>query len=127
MLKRLEDLDILSDDQAERLRINYARRGWRRGEPGDEDVLVEQPTLLPAALGQLAQHFDLPTFASQFPVAPEEAAQMLGVPEPLLTGEGRISQFVPRQTASDDTDATDGPAEIVSLSKLRREKPGGDT
>jgi len=38
MIKRLENLDIISEDEAKRLWINYNRRGWRREEPLDNDI-----------------------------------------------------------------------------------------
>lgn len=42
MIKRCEQLDLISEDQAKRMWINRSRRGWRLHEPLD-DLPVEQP------------------------------------------------------------------------------------
>ena len=46
MVHRLHDLGWVSDDQATRLWINYTRRGWRTGEPFDDELEPERPRLL---------------------------------------------------------------------------------
>lgn len=50
MLHRLADLDLVDENHAQRLWSNYARRGWRRGEPLDSQMLPEVPRLLRRAL-----------------------------------------------------------------------------
>jgi Zn-dependent peptidase ImmA (M78 family)/transcriptional regulator with XRE-family HTH domain len=46
MLKRTEDLGIITEDQAKRMWINLSRRGWRKEEPLDRQMIAEQPRLL---------------------------------------------------------------------------------
>jgi Zn-dependent peptidase ImmA (M78 family)/transcriptional regulator with XRE-family HTH domain len=46
MIKRCEQLDILSEEQARRSWINMSRRGWRKREPLDDRLAAEQPRLL---------------------------------------------------------------------------------
>ncbi|CBE68397.1 MAG: ImmA/IrrE family metallo-endopeptidase [Candidatus Methylomirabilis oxygeniifera] len=46
MVKRAEDLEFISSEQAKRLWINYSRRRWRAKEPLDGELEVEQPRLL---------------------------------------------------------------------------------
>ncbi len=60
MIKRLQDLNIISDDEARRLWINYNRRGWRREEPLDNDLPFEQPRLLRKALELIGSEFSSP-------------------------------------------------------------------
>ncbi|MCI0347943.1 MAG: XRE family transcriptional regulator [Acidobacteriales bacterium] len=50
MIERLKDLGIVNDSQHQRLRINYSARQWSKEEPYDNEMLVEQPTLLARTL-----------------------------------------------------------------------------
>jgi len=60
MIKRLENLDIISENEARRLWINYNRRGWRTEEPLDNETPFEQPRLLRKALELLASQLNSP-------------------------------------------------------------------
>jgi Zn-dependent peptidase ImmA (M78 family)/transcriptional regulator with XRE-family HTH domain len=46
MIMRCKSLDILDDLSAKRLWMNYARRGWRKGEPFDGKMEKEAPHLI---------------------------------------------------------------------------------
>lgn len=46
MIKRCEDLDVLSENQARRLWVNLGRRGWRKREPLDDSIPVETSSFL---------------------------------------------------------------------------------
>lgn len=46
LILRAKDLGKIEDIQAERLWINYARRGWKKQEPLDDTLLPENPRLL---------------------------------------------------------------------------------
>ena len=46
MIKRCEDLGILSEEQTRRSYINLNRRGWRREEPLDDRLTAERPRML---------------------------------------------------------------------------------
>jgi Zn-dependent peptidase ImmA (M78 family)/transcriptional regulator with XRE-family HTH domain len=46
MIKRCEQLGILSEEQARRSWIDMSRRGWRKREPLDDRLPPEQPRLL---------------------------------------------------------------------------------
>lgn len=46
MIYRCSELGVITPDQTKRLWINYARRGWRQGEPLDDELPAEQPRLL---------------------------------------------------------------------------------
>lgn len=46
MIMRCKHLDLIDDDDARRLWINYNRRGWRTGEPLDGKLETEQPQLI---------------------------------------------------------------------------------
>lgn len=46
LIKRAFDLGFIADEHYRRLWINYNRRGWRREEPLDSKLPIEQPVLL---------------------------------------------------------------------------------
>jgi len=46
MIMRCVSLDILDEDEARRMWINYNRRGWRNGEPLDGKIEKECPYLI---------------------------------------------------------------------------------
>ena len=46
MIMRCKHLDLIDDDDARRLWINYNRRGWRTGEPLDGKLELEEPHLI---------------------------------------------------------------------------------
>ncbi len=50
MIMRARSLEMLSDEQARRLWIARARRGWTRREPLDDQLEIEQPRLLARSL-----------------------------------------------------------------------------
>lgn len=50
LIKRAYDLEFISEEHYQRLWINYNRRGWRREEPLDSKLPIEQPVLLKRAL-----------------------------------------------------------------------------
>jgi Zn-dependent peptidase ImmA (M78 family)/transcriptional regulator with XRE-family HTH domain len=46
MIMRSKQLDLIEDDDARRLWINYNRRGWRNSEPLDGKLAKEEPHLI---------------------------------------------------------------------------------
>lgn len=46
MIVRCSAMDLLDDDQARMMWINYNRRGWRKGEPLDGKIEKERPHLI---------------------------------------------------------------------------------
>ena len=46
MIKRAAQLNLISEEQERRLWIGYSRRGWRRHEPLDDQLIAELPRFL---------------------------------------------------------------------------------
>ena len=46
MVKRLSDLGAISDDSTRKLWMRISKRGWRKKEPYDDEILQESPKLL---------------------------------------------------------------------------------
>ncbi len=56
MLMRAIDLGLVPEKRAEYLWISYSRKGWRKWEPLDDDLAVEQPRLMRQALTAILAH-----------------------------------------------------------------------
>src|SRR3546814_4069671 len=46
MIMRSQALDLIGEDEARRMWINYNRRGWRGHEPLDNKIEKERPPLI---------------------------------------------------------------------------------
>ncbi len=88
MVRRCEDLGVLNEDLAHRLWINLGRRGWRRREPLDDELAIEQPLFLTRCFELLVSTG--PTakdvLLSQLPWSASEIEELVGLPEKLLQG-----------------------------------------
>lgn len=61
LIKRSEDLGVISDLKVRRLWINYSRRGWRNQEPLDDSIRREEPRLLQRAFNLIIdKHVQIP-------------------------------------------------------------------
>lgn len=86
MVRRCEDLGVLNEDLAHRLWINLGRRGWRRREPLDDELPIEQPVFLTRCFELLLSTG--PTardvLLSELPWSAPEIEELVGLPEGLL-------------------------------------------
>lgn len=55
MIGRARVIGLIDDHELERLRINHAKRGWKRAEPYDDELPVESPQLLGSSLRLLVE------------------------------------------------------------------------
>lgn len=55
MIMRCKQLQILDEEAASRLWRSYSARGWRKGEPFDDDIPFEQPRLMPRGIKLLLE------------------------------------------------------------------------
>jgi Zn-dependent peptidase ImmA (M78 family) len=46
MVKRCSDLELISPEASKRMWINIGRRGWRKAEPKDDSIEIENPRLI---------------------------------------------------------------------------------
>jgi Zn-dependent peptidase ImmA (M78 family)/transcriptional regulator with XRE-family HTH domain len=80
MIKRLENLNIISDEEARRLWINYNRRRWRIEEPLDNEIPFEQPRLLRKALELIGAEISSPEqIQEQLALKPREIRELTNV------------------------------------------------
>lgn len=55
MIVRCSNLGIIEDEYQQRIWKHYSARGWRRGEPMDEDIPIESPRLLGRSIKLLVE------------------------------------------------------------------------
>ena len=55
LIHRSEDVGLIDAEQARRLWIALSRRGWRREEPLDDSIPIEEPRLLRTAFELMTQ------------------------------------------------------------------------
>lgn len=123
MVMRARHADLISRDEEQRLWINMARRGWRRAEPLDDVLEVEEPRLLRRSfelvLEQSGQTSEDVLAALSLPAKDVEA--LSGLPPGFLTGFAPVT-LLPRSTASGEPNRSTTPAEVIQLPVRRRTK-----
>jgi hypothetical protein len=94
MIERSRDLELISEEQRQRLWININRRGWRLKEPLDEEIEVERPLLLRKSFDLLVSEGiqNKETILEKLPYSPSDIEALtefslssLGDQEPGLT------------------------------------------
>jgi Zn-dependent peptidase ImmA (M78 family)/transcriptional regulator with XRE-family HTH domain len=86
LIKRAFDLGFISEEHYRRLWINYNRRGWRREEPLDNKLPVEQPVLLRRAC-RLVVESKVRTpeqILMEIPLAPKDIEELMYLPNGYL-------------------------------------------
>jgi len=123
MIKRAEDLTLISPDQARRLWISYNRRGWKRKEPLDDELPIEQPRLLRRSMelivneaGQSHAHV-----LSELPFAVSDVEELASLP-PGSIGDVpppvRLIDLLAHRSDSNRSRGS-GPGDIVNFPNTR--------
>ncbi|MCY1083797.1 helix-turn-helix domain-containing protein [Archangium lansingense] len=120
MMMQARRLGFLSEEGVTRLHINYARRGYKRNEPLDEQLPPEQPRLLRRALELWVAERGHEEVCAHLPFAVRDVVTLAGVPRGLLTGEtAQVLKFVPAPAADEEgpsrQDLPDGGASVTPL------------
>jgi Zn-dependent peptidase ImmA (M78 family) len=88
-ISRCRDLDLVTEDQATRLSLDLSQRGWRGGEPLDDSIPEELPTLITDALRSLVDG-KIKTIDEMFQalsLGPEDVEGLAGLPAGALTAK----------------------------------------
>ncbi|PXW81713.1 Zn-dependent peptidase ImmA (M78 family) [Nitrosomonas sp. Nm84] len=95
MIMRCKQLDIIDDDYATRLWKNYSARGWRKGEPLDDQIGFEPIRLLPRAINLLMSEGGLSRDAvlSAFGLNASDCERLCGLPSRFFTQQDSVSQL----------------------------------
>jgi Zn-dependent peptidase ImmA (M78 family)/transcriptional regulator with XRE-family HTH domain len=86
LIRRAFDLHFISEDHYRRLWINYNRRGWRKEEPLDDKLPVEQPLLFRRAYKLLIEsRVRTPEqILMEIPLAPKDIEELMYLPSGYL-------------------------------------------
>ena len=87
LIKRTYDLGFIPDEHYRKLWINYNRRGWRKEEPLDNKLAIEQPLLLHRAFKLIVESkVRTPEqILSELPLSPKDVQDLLNLPNGYLT------------------------------------------
>lgn len=88
MIMRCRAMDILSEDAARTMWINYNRRGWRNGEPLDGKLEKESPFMLRRAFEKLIEaKVQTPSdILTALPIPPADLEEIADLEAGTLTG-----------------------------------------
>ncbi|MGZ9202344.1 MAG: ImmA/IrrE family metallo-endopeptidase, partial [Caulobacteraceae bacterium] len=117
MIKRCETLDIINRESAQRLWINYGRRGWRTAEPLDGKIEKERPRLLRRSveilLAEKVQSVSQLLGAVNLNV--RDIEELCDLDPGLLSDESADAKAMPRLKS-------DGPAQSANVVELFRRR-----
>lgn len=112
MIKRAENLELISREQARKLFVNRTRRGWQVKEPLDDELEIEQPILLSKAVGLLIKEDILSRdeILWELPYAITDVEALLGLPNGFLDEPPPAIKMVlaAKYIANKDKNASDG-------------------
>jgi Zn-dependent peptidase ImmA (M78 family) len=89
MIKRSEELGLVSPEQANRLWINRSRQGWATHEPYDDELEPEQPVLLGRSIRLLIESGTVTSddLLAAVPLPAEDVETLAGLPSGFLARE----------------------------------------
>jgi Zn-dependent peptidase ImmA (M78 family)/transcriptional regulator with XRE-family HTH domain len=109
MIKRSQQLGLVSDQQARRLYINLTRRGWKHKEPLDDTLEPESPRFVKRSIelvvgkNIIARH-DLPF---QLALPASDIEELTGLPAGYLGGEPSLDvELLQMPRTGEETDQT---------------------
>lgn len=96
MIMRCQHLDIIDEDYATRLYINYNRRGWAKREPLDDKLVIEQPKLLRRSFELLIKEnvFSRNDIVNHIPYPITTLEELINLPNGFLAVRDNI-EFLP--------------------------------
>ena len=87
MIKRARELDLITEEQAQRLWVNRSRQGWNKREPFDDEMEPEQPVLLARSIRLLVESktISMDDLLSAIPLSAEDIEVLTVLPRGFLT------------------------------------------
>ena len=110
MIMRCAKLDMLSDQDRQRLWKQFSARGWRKGEPLDDSLALEEPRLLCRSVRLLVDEKvrSREELLSDFRLHAQDVESLCGLPRGYMTMEAadvvpltRLKQRMARTTGDD--------------------------
>lgn len=125
MVKRAENLGLLSPDEAKRLWMNVGRRKWRTHEPLDDEIQPEYPRLLRRAfeVALTGKAITKDDTIAELRLATNDVESLAGLPMGTFTNEVPPVRMLPksRTVSTERTDANQT-GEVVQFPLSDREK-----
>jgi Zn-dependent peptidase ImmA (M78 family)/transcriptional regulator with XRE-family HTH domain len=115
MIQRCADIEILRPDEAERLWVARAKRGWSRREPLDDELPLEQPALLRGAVElMVAEGIRTPEeIALDVPLGPSDIESLCGLPAGYLSHDEAPVQLIAKRSVA--RPPTSGRGEVIDF------------
>jgi len=82
IIKRAAHLQFIDKEQEQKLWVSYSRKGWRKREPMDERIVVENPVLISRAINLIIKE-GIKTkdeIASELPLSPIDIEELMNLP-----------------------------------------------
>lgn len=116
MIMRCLGLGIIDSDYATRLWKNYSARGWRRGEPRDELIGLEEIRLLPRAIKMLLSDsgLDRATLTLALGLSSTECESLCSLPPGFLSERKVVTEISPIRLKR-DASLAEGTGNIISF------------
>ncbi len=120
MIRRARDAGFLSPDAERGMWVNYARRGWRRGEPYDDTIEIEEPRLLRRSFELLLDHGLQSTadILSSLALSDTDVESLSGLPRGFLQSYGKVGLrqlYSNKETWRSNTEFAEPSAPIIQL------------
>jgi Zn-dependent peptidase ImmA (M78 family)/DNA-binding XRE family transcriptional regulator len=115
MLMRAIDIGLVPEKRAEYLWISYSRKGWRKWEPLDDDLPVEQPRLLRQALTAILSH-KLQTsedVIASIPVGQGYVEELMGLERGFFNEEAQIVTLPKRHEPAEAAEVPIGRGDVI--------------
>lgn len=121
MMMRAERFGFRSEEAVTRLHINYARCGYKRSAPLDEQLPAEQLRLRRRALEFWIAERGHEEACAQLPVAVRDVVTLSGTPRGVLTGEtAQVLHFIPVAPTPEGADVGERPSGEGTVTPLRQ-------
>lgn len=116
MVMRSRDLGLLREEQEQRLWVNLARRGWRKKEPLDDSIPLEEPKLIRECIDMMLRS----NFRSRAQIAEdlclysEDVEELVGLPSGYLTdGFGEIIEMPQFKNTPSKPEGAQSPSDLI--------------
>lgn len=125
MIMRAEQLGFITEERKSALFISYTRRGWKRREPLDDTLPVEQPSILSKAFEiALETTKSVDDVVDALPYARTDIEQLAGLPTGFLSKTQAtvidLRPSMPKPTASEESrQYAREPAAILQFPRLK--------
>lgn len=110
MIKRCQNLGIISETYTTRLWKYYSARGWRKQEPLDDRIPIEEPRLLPRAIKVLIEQgvMERGQLLSEIRLSHTDTETLCGLPRGYMNADKAEVVAMPRVRATTTTSEGDG-------------------